>query len=149
MSHVKRLKAKIRFLECLAKAAERCGLVLVIGQVEYKWFGKFMGDSPLPAGYTKEELGHCTHAIRNPNVNGSTYEIGVVPTKDPGEEGWELLFDEWRPQDILDERTAGPGCERLLQFYAVEVTKAQAEACGYTWEEQPTPDGNILVLVEV
>ena len=46
-------------------------------QPTYRWYGQWVGDyiHNIPQGFTQDDLGKCTHAIRVP---GATYEIGVV-----------------------------------------------------------------------
>jgi len=82
MSHVAMIDLTIDDLQSLRRAAERCGLELV-EQDTYEWYGYSVGDYPLPAGFTKEELGRCQYAIRftdqwmreHNNVHPTTGEV--------------------------------------------------------------------------
>jgi hypothetical protein len=108
-------------LAALERAARRCGLELVRGQAQFKWF---WGDTDyprlqLPAHFAQEYVaGQCDHAIRVPG-NNEAFEIGVVPLADRS--GYGLIWDSWRGGYGLEER-AGPLCSRLLAEY-VALTK--------------------------
>lgn len=87
MSHVTTIKCHEKYdLPSLRQMCQDMGWQWMEGQRTYRWYGQFMGDYPLPTGFTQSELGHCEHAIRIPGAN---YEIGVIQ-KD-GE--WKLLWD--------------------------------------------------------
>lgn len=117
MSHITSIKVVIRDLTALQRAAEGLGMELVRNQSTFKWFGRFVGDSPLPEGRTREEMGKCQHALRVKD-NYDAYEVGVVFRRDG--EGWDLHYDSWQEGYGL-EKVAGKGCGKLLQAYAEEA----------------------------
>jgi hypothetical protein len=159
MSHVITCKVQIKNLAALERAAKRCGLEMRRGQKHYRWFGKFVGDSPMPAGFTESQLGKCDHALGIPG-NSSAYEVGVV-ARAGGQ--YELIWDYWSggyglvdkigkdAQTLKDEYSIavaeekcaelGWYCERVgdeLQIFVpgqqgvIHVTKDQVDAVGFT-----------------
>jgi len=117
MSHV----TTIEFTEAwdvptLINMCEAEGWDFVHGQTTYKWFGRHVGDYPLPEGYTVNDMGKCTHAIRIPGAN---YEIGVV-VKDGKV---DLLWDFYS-FGKLDEKL-GKKAEKLKQAYTLAKVRKQ------------------------
>src|SRR5690242_4399839 len=112
MSHVALIDIEVHDLDALQAVAEMLGMELRRDQKTYHWFGKHVGDYPLPAGFTKEDLGKCDAALvvkpdtkrtwtQNVALNGKDvgpqfqpYEIGVAKAKD-GRPGYVLLWDFW------------------------------------------------------
>ena len=88
MSHVAKIELEIQSLEDLKLACRRLGFIFQENQQNYQWYGRSVGDYPLPEGITVDALGKCDHAIKVPEC---TYEIGVVKrgTK------YILLWDSW------------------------------------------------------
>jgi hypothetical protein len=128
MSHVVSIDVLINDLDCLAAAAKSCGLELVRGQMNYRWWGSSVGDYPIPQGFSAEDLGKCEHAIRIPGDNES-YEIGVVRRRD-GKAGYTLLFDFYSQYRLLD-KVGGQTAAKLRQSYAREVAIKQARKAGF------------------
>jgi hypothetical protein len=91
MSHIAEVNLLVQDLNALHRACHRLGLELVRGQRTYRWYGRSVGDYPLPVGFAKNELGTCEHAIRIPG-NDRAYEIGIVTRRD-GKPGYALLWD--------------------------------------------------------
>jgi hypothetical protein len=110
----------------------------VEGQTEYRWYGRHMGDYPLPKGFTAGQLGQCDHAIR---VKGARYEIGVVVR----ENGVHLLWDFWRSGGL--ENALGKEAWRLQQDYDVTKAVMAAEAHGHTWAEMENEKGEKVLEV--
>lgn len=159
MSHVVSISVEIRDLHALQKACQRLGWTLQHGQQTYRWFGRWMDDSPIPAhlftperaatlqALPREErieamnefLGRCDHAIAVP---GCQYEIGL---KNYGDH-YQLAWDFWEgPMN----RAMGTGGGPLLQAYAVEKAKLEAQRQGFTCTESTLQDGTVkLQLVE-
>lgn len=117
MSHVTTQKAAIRDIEALRRAAKRCGLVFRENQQTYRWYGRSVGDYPIPDGYTEADLGRCAHAIGLPSGQG--YEIGVTPSRTV-EGAYDLLYDFYNGGFGLMAK-AGQGCGDLLSWYTAEV----------------------------
>ncbi len=119
MSHIAEVNLLVQDLAALARACQRLKLEFVPNQTSYRWYGRSVGDHPLPTGFTTEELGRCEHAIRVPG-NDMAYEIGVVSRRD-GKPGYVLLWDFYRGgYGLMDY--VGEGACQLQQAYALEVT---------------------------
>ena len=148
MSHITTVDVEIINLDALKRAAERCGLEFREGKETFKWYGRHVGDEPLPEGFSVEDMGKCEHAI-GVRDNAQAYEIGVARSRTGS--GWTLLFDFWEGGFGLEERT-GKECETLLQMYALEVAREEAQSCvleGWQMEEVQQPNGDIqLVLTQ-
>lgn len=140
MSHVTTIKTEIRDLDALRAACSELGLDFMQGQRTYRWYGRVMGDYPLPDGITPEQLGHCEHAIRVP---GAGYEIGVVKTA----RGYTLMFDFWGPGAAI-VKTLGQGLGQLVQMYGVEKTLREAQRAGLRAVRQTQADGSIRLVLQ-
>lgn len=139
MSHITTIKVEVRDLEALRAACTRLGFEWRENQHTYKWWGRFVGDSPLPEGMKVEDLGHCTHAI---HVSGASYEVGVLQQGDK----YSLLYDFWGAGGL--EAKLGPNAERLVQAYAVEAARAEAQRQGFSVWEQEQQDGSVLLHIQ-
>jgi hypothetical protein len=143
MSHVATIELEVRDLEALKAACQTLGLEFVAGQRTYRWYGRHIGDYPLPRGFSVEDLGKCDHAIRVPG-NAQAYEIGVVKRRD-GRPGYVLLWDFWLGGYGLQEKV-GEGAHKLRQAYAVEAAKRAAKQAGHRFLGQSTrPDGTVIL----
>ena len=143
MSHMKHIQLEIKDLEALAKAGKELGLQFNLNQKNYKWFGKFMGDSPLPPGLTVQELGHCDHALSVVN-NKKAYEVGIIRSKTG--EGYQLLYDFWAGGKGL-EKVIGEGAQRLTQEYAAQVTMKEYFRQGKRVTRETLENGSIRLVV--
>ena len=173
ISHVATINVEIKSLDDLESAARSLGLELVRGQQTYRWYGKSVGDYPLPVGFTAEELGRCDHAIRVPlSVTGADrcYEIGVVKRRD-GKPGYQLLwdfFDGGRCQFAVGD-CCGPGAvedadynphqtrlvsfvggngQKLVQSYARVTAIRTAQQQGFRVQESRQADGSIKLVFQ-
>jgi len=140
MSHVSIMNLEINSLDALKMTVERLGIVFRKNQKTYKWYGRFMGDYPLPEGFTVADLGKCNHALYVP---GAKYEIGVVERNGK----ISLLWDFW--QDGGLERIIGPGGAKIRQLYPIEEAKLEAERRGYFYTEVCQENGDIDLEIEV
>jgi len=141
MSHVATMKLKVLSLDALKAAAKQLGLEFRENQKQYKWFGTHVGDYPLPAGFTKADLGTCDHAIGvkgNPNA----YEVGVVKNKTSP--GYTLLWDFWAGGYGL-QAVVGQDGKKLQQEYAVQVTMRKQLSEGWQVERRTDAKGNAYV----
>jgi hypothetical protein len=143
MSHVASIEIEVRDLEALKAACRTLGLEFVADQRTYRWYGRHVGDYPLPQGFTVEDLGRCDHAIRVPG-NSLAYEIGVTRRRD-GRPGYVLLWDFWRGGYGLEERVGKDAC-KLKQAYAVEAAKRAAQRAGQRFLGQSTKADGTVVL---
>ena len=137
MSHISRIEVEIQSLEDLREACKRLGFQFVENQSEYKWYGHFVGDQPLPEGIKVEDLGKCHHAIRVPECE---YEIGIVK-KDTS---FILLWDSWYRGGL--EKILGVNAGLLKQAYATERVRKEAKLKGYNVQEKKIKNGIRLVL---
>jgi hypothetical protein len=138
--HVATLKLQVKSLDALKAACQRLELEFREGQETYIWFGSFMGDAPLPEGFTQEDLGKCQHAI---HVPGANYEIGVVYR----DGAWRLLWDSWRSGGL--EAALGKDCNKLRQAYGVAAAILEAQRQGYSIWEEAQEDGGVKLHVQV
>src|ERR1039458_6520976 len=133
MSHIESVNVVITDLEALKDACKRLGVDFIANKKTYNWFGYSVGDTPLPEGFTAEELGHCDHAIHVPGV---TYEVGVVPCKKG--KGYTLLVDFWGKSGRHDgeklKAKFGAGLTKLVDAYSIEALKRKARAKGRSEE---------------
>lgn len=143
MSHVTKLGLQIKDLEALRLACESLGLELVLNQKTYKWFGRSVGDYPLPEGMTADDLGKCDHVIRIPD-NSSAYEIGVVQNGDH----YELLWDFWAGGKGMVAKVSdgnGLNANKLKQYYAVHCSILDLQSQGYQVSQYETADGSLVI----
>jgi hypothetical protein len=147
MSHVATVQLEVKDLDALAKACQRLGLELRRGQKTYKWFGKHVGDYPLPAGFAIEDLGQCEHAIAiaGDPADSEAYEVGVVKRRD-GKGGYSLLWDFFGGGFGLQEKV-GENCNALRQAYSIEIARKHAQAKGYQVQERVHQGGAIKLLL--
>lgn len=138
MSHVSKIKVEIRSLEALKAACHRLGFEFIEGQKTYKWYGVFMGDYPLEEGVKQEDLGKCDHAISVPNCR---YEVGVVQKGDH----YDLHYDFWQSGGL--NVALGENACKLVQAYAVEAAREEAQRQGYSVFEEVLQDGSIQLHV--
>lgn len=141
MSHVTILNIEVKKLKALKKACTRLGLIWKEDVKTYRWFGRFMGDYPLPKGFKVSDLGHCTHAIQVPEAD---YEIGVV-VRENGE--IQLLWDFWHAGGL--EAELGQGGWKLEQAYIIEESKMEAEINGHSYQEQTNENGDVELYIDM
>jgi len=142
MSHVANVALEVKDLDCLGKAATRLGMWMK-QQPTYKWWGHSVGDYPLPAGFTKDDLGKCEYAIGVPG-NDKAYEVGVVKRRD-GKPGYLLQWDFYAGGYGLQEKV-GVDCNLLKQAYGTEVAAKELRKKGFRVQEQQRQDGSIRLL---
>ena len=139
MSHVSEIDITIKRLDALRAACERMGWQFVEGQKTYKWYGRWVGDSPLPQNTRIEELGKCNHAIKVP---GACYEVGVVEMPDGA---YSLRYDSWYSGGL--DVKLGKNAGLLKQAYGIEAAKIAARRKGFSCYEQVQEDGKTIELV--
>ena len=143
MSHVEDIDIEITDLKALAAAVAELGAIYLPNQKSYAWFGRSVGDYPLPAGFTAAMLGKCEHAIRLPDCE---YEIGVVPK--PGKPGTHtLLADFWGPGQQL-KKFFGGKYEKLKQLYGLHTAENLAKRKGQTTYRKKV-NGGIKLCIAV
>ena len=137
MSHISKIELVIQSLEDLKEACRQLGFEFMENQKTYKWFGRWVGDTPLPEGIKIEDIGKCDHAIRVP---GCAYEVGVIKRGDH----YILLWDYYSEGGL--EPKIGPNAGILKQAYTVARVRKEARQKGYRIREKKTDQGVRLVL---
>ena len=137
MSHVSKLELTIKDLNALIQACIKLGFQFVKDQKTYVWYGRWVGDSPLPEGVDKKDLGKCDHAIKVP---GCSYEVGVLRKRNGS---YTLLWDSWEAKLRL---AIGNNAGILKQAYTTEVVRQQATQKGYRVIEKKVEKGIRLIL---
>lgn len=143
MSHVATVQLEVKDLDALKTAAAEIGCEFVENQTTYRWFGRHVGDYPLPTGFQIEDLGKCQHAIRIKDGPGGAYEVGVV--KNPTGEGYVLLWDFWSGGKGL-QAVIGENGNRLRQSYATEVAIKQLRKAGKRVQKKRLENGSIQLV---
>lgn len=146
MSHVSTIEVEVKDLAALRDAAERCGCEFVEGQKTYRWYGRHVGDYPLPQGFAASDLGHCEHAIRVKGGNAQAYEVGVVKRRD-GKPGYTLLWDFWAGGHGL-QKAIGNNGQELTQNYAACAAIRAAKRLGYRVQEKKLATGEIQLVAQ-
>jgi len=133
MSHIAKMSVAVTSVPALTAACvKRLGWSLEAAE-EYAWFGRWVGDTPLPAGVNVHDLGKCDFKIKIP---GCRYEVGVV--KQPNG-SLTLLWDYW-DQSLL--KAMGQDGARLAEAYTLEAAIEAMQADGATLlGETVMPDG--------
>ena len=142
MSHVVKCNFAVTDIDTLARAVETLGCELVKGQTSYKWFGRSVGDYPLPKGFTAEDLGKCDHAIRIPG-HPEAYEIGVVRAKD-GSNSFTLLWDFWQGGFGMEEKV-GQDATLLHQAYTAQTAMDYYNELGYSVSMTRQENGELVL----
>jgi len=126
VSHIARIELEIKSLEDLKSACNRLGLKFCENEKSYKWFGRWVGDAPLPEGVNENDLGKCDHMI---HVPGAQYQIGIVKQDNK----YRLLWDSWQSGGL--EKVLGKNAGFLKQAYAVETIKRESRIKGLRLRE--------------
>jgi hypothetical protein len=143
VSHVATVDVHITDLAALKAACTALGLVFHEGQTTHRWYGRSVGDAPLPDGLTIADLGKCEHAIGLLD-NTHAYEVGVVRRRD-GKPGYQLMYDSWRGGFGLED-VIGSQAGKLRQHYAAEVAARQARKQGYRVTQGVRADGTLRLV---
>ena len=140
MSHITKIDIEVSDLAALKAACRRLGFVFAEGRKTYKWYGRLVGDAPIPEGLSIDDLGRCDHAICIP---GAEYEIGVRAERG----GYRLLWDSWVAGGL--EQKIGKDAGLLKQAYGIEKAKIEARRKGYSVYESRKADGSITLKIQL
>ena len=134
----------INDLDSLKKAAEKLGLE-VRQKTKYNWFGRHVGDYPLPEGFEQSELGNCEFALGVVG-NEDAYEIGVVKSKTGN--GYTLLYAFLAGVDGLMKQvsTNNKSLNLLNTEYGVEVAKKALRRKGYRNVKEVRENGKVRLV---
>lgn len=124
MSHNEVIELEVTDLKTLSNTAKRLGGQLILNQKEYKWFGRNVGDYPLPEGIAVADLGKCEHAIKFPGIE---YEVGVIKSKTQ-KGAYSLLWDFW--DNNLKNKMGGSKAIDFVQHYTMEKATQAAMSKG-------------------
>jgi hypothetical protein len=145
MSHIASIDIIITDLTALQAAARELGALWVEGKKTYNWYGQSVGDYPLPAGMTVDQLGKCDHVIALPGVR---YEIGVVKRADGN---FTLAYDFYgrRGQHDGEKLLAhfGEGLAKIKQFYGLHKATIAARLRGYSTSRKLAANGDIKLHI--
>ena len=136
VSHVTKVDVEIRDLDAMETVCKRRGLALHRNQQKYAWWGRSVGDYPIPAGMTVADLGKCSHAI---HLNSRSFEIGLVAQSD---NSYRLIFDFYGQHELL-AAVGGQECEGLIGDYTIETARNAANA--QMWPVSDCADGAIII----
>jgi len=120
MSHNEIIELEVTDLKTLANTAKRLGGQLLLNAKTYEWFGRNVGDYPLPEGIEVKDLGKCEHKIKFPGIN---YEVGVIKSKTQ-KGAYSLLWDFF--DGSLKNKMGGSKAITFIQHYTMEKTKIAA-----------------------
>ena len=137
MSHISKIELEIRDLESLKQACKKLGFQFMENQKHYTWYGKWVGNQPLPDGISEEDLGKCKHAI---HVPAAVFEIGVVQR----DKSFILLWDSWIGGGL--QKHIGKDAGILRQAYAIASVKKESRRKGYRITEKRMKKGVRLSL---
>ena len=137
MSHISKIEIVIHSLDDLKDACKKLGYEFVENQTSYKWYGTWVGDTPLPEGMKIEDIGKCDHAIRVPECK---YEIGIVRQ----DNHYILVWDYYRAGGLTEK--IGNNAGRIKQAYTISRVRKEARRKGYRIRERKTNQGVRLVL---
>jgi hypothetical protein len=137
LSHITKIELKIKDLECLKQACETLGFEFRENQKNYAWYGRWVGNQPLPEEISEDELGTCDHAI---HVPGCQFEVGVLKKG----RHYILLWDTWVKGKLTN--ALGKDAGILKQAYTVATVKKAARKKQYRITETKTETGIRLTL---
>lgn len=142
MSHISTISTEnlVFDLGTIKDLCKRMGWNFMENQKSYAWYGKYMGDSPIPEGMTPEDYGKCDHAI---SVPGANYEIGLVEDKEKG--GYRVVADFWSGGGL--DKILGEQGEVFAQEYNMQTDINWAESKNFSWEEVPTENRNKKLVI--
>ena len=137
MSHISKIELVIHSLEDLRDACQKLGYQFMENQKTFKWYGDWIGDTPLPEGIEIEDIGKCRHAI---GVPGCKYEIGIVKR----DNHFILLWDYYHEGGLTQK--IGNNAGKLKQAYTISRVRREARRKGYRIREKDMGQGVRLVL---
>ena len=140
MSHIVDVQIELRDINAIRAAVKRLGGIWHEGKTSYAWYGRSVGDYPLPEGVRKEDLGKCDHAFGFP---GASYEVGVI--KKPNGQ-YRIQWDFWESGGLM-AHMGNEQAHKFCQAYGIEKTKLEARKNGYLAQESTLADGSIRVTL--
>jgi hypothetical protein len=145
MSHVVTLRVNLDNKKALKTAFENLGGTWKEGVTTFRWWGRHVGDYPLPVGFSVSDMGKCHHAVNFPGIN---YEVGVIELdKLPADHKARHVVDKDGKRVYQDgsfipmfdfinfdlmNKLGGKEAQGLVQQYKLEIAKAEARRKGFT-----------------
>ena len=151
MSHVIASNAVYTDLEVLEAVCEPLGLELVRDKSTFRWWGRHVGDYPVPEGFTADDMGKCEHVIRVKDVEGSRtasdapYEVGLVAARGENQEGYVPMFDFYGGPGRQIQALVGEGCNDLTDAYVMGL--AEKLLPNWMQEAEPQADGSMVLTL--
>lgn len=147
MSHVVSIKTEMKDVAAIRATCAELGLTFCENQKKYSWWGRSVGDYPLPIGFKAEDLGKCDHAIKVP---GTSWEVGVVKARNADgtqREGYTLFFDFYGSQGRpITQALGGNEAKKFLQLYGVNKATIEAKKRGLMVRRQAGKNGAIQLV---
>jgi hypothetical protein len=129
-SHVTKVDVQFKSLDAIRAAAEALGMDL-LQKDTYRWWGRAVGDYPLPEGFSASDLGKCDYAL---GVRGSAdaFEAGLVLKNG----AYHMLYDFYgmRGQKLI--KAIGQDASKFKAEYALAAARQRAEQLGWMVERQ-------------
>lgn len=141
MSHVDTHHLDITDLSLMPAVAAALGGEY-IQATTYRWWGRHVGDHPLPQGFAVEDMGKCVGKISFP---GCDWDVGIVPSRTrPGT--YDAIYDFYGHEGQKLQQNVGANCERIKQQYGLMAMRAHCARRGIRVSETRLPDGTIRLV---
>jgi hypothetical protein len=141
VSHIARMQFRVNDLDALEACAAHVGMRLDRNRKNYRWYGRWVGDTPLPEGVKLEDLGKCDCALVP--LTGNGYDIGLVWNE--AEQSYDLRWDFYVRGGL--ERLVGEDGFKLSQEYNYETVRKAHETVGQEVYREVLPDGALKMYV--
>ncbi len=79
----------------------------IVNKQTYNWYGRRVGDFPLPEGMTEDQLGKCDLALTfSSGATARGYEVGLLKQRNGS---YKLVWDfyDWKLMNLLGGQNAG------------------------------------------
>lgn len=156
MSHIIEIELLINDLAALKAAVAADPRLEWREKKTYNWYGRRVGNEPLPGGLSVSDLGKCDFAIGVKGKPGA-YEVGVIKKKDGS--GYTLMGDfycggfglcevvgEKLPGSTNHDDKQGHNFYKLANSYAAQVSAKAMKKKGFKVQIKPQPNGNYEVV---
>ncbi len=141
MSHIKLIEPEREYtIEGLKLMAELMGATMKRSKT-FEWYGRWVGDTPLPKGLTLNDLKEVNWEIKYPDAK---YTVGVKEKNGKV----HLLYDFWRNGFGLEVALGGSDCCKLKQHcnIADSLITAKKQRRRVREVESPHKNGRRLVI---
>lgn len=150
MSHINVCTTVIKSVDSFEAAVIKLGGTFDRDARSYRWFGRWVGDTPVPAQIVekgpayveewKKRLGSCDSGVAT--FPGAKYQVGLQSN---GDGTYSMVYDYYSPGG-LPKVLGDDGLGKLVQSYGVERFTSEARFQGHAIEsEEVLEDGTIRV----